>query len=130
MKEELAAYRAAHPLETQLNRIAMLHLWPKASHGQLSNGPVSGAHAELFNADAHKAWTATRLMSNATLGVASGGLMMSGRKNKGIAQINVQVANGSVTSCTVKPKDLGAASKYVTTLNAYAAQLAAEENTK
>jgi membrane protein involved in colicin uptake len=126
-KADLAGYRAAHPLESQLNKAAMMHLWPKATHGSFPSGPVRGAHAELFNANAHKGWTASRLASNATAGVASGGLLGTGRKNKGSAQINIQLANGVVLSHGVKPQDLAAASRYVMSLNAYSEQLTAED---
>ncbi|MGW2190458.1 hypothetical protein [Streptomyces sp. NPDC001719] len=87
---------------------------------------MRAAQVELFNADAHKAWTATRLVSNATVGIASGGLGMTGRKNKGKAQINITFENGMVHSFPVKPENLAAASGYVAAFNAYSEQLVRE----
>lgn len=127
-KAKLAEYRRTHPLEVQLNRAASMHMWPKASHGRIGSGPVKGAHAELFNANAHKQWTATRLASNATLGVATGGLGMSGRKNVGQAQIAIQLANGTVSTFKVKPQDLNAANKYVMSFNAFSESLSREDD--
>ncbi|MFG2895377.1 hypothetical protein [Streptomyces sp. NPDC048248] len=71
-------------------------------------------------ADAHKAWTATRLIG----GVASSGLSLPfGRKNKGAAAINITFADGTAKSYTVKPGPaLGKANKYVTAFNALAAK--------
>lgn len=126
-KRELAAYRRTHPLEVQLNKAASMHLWLKASHGRTSAGPLKGAYAELFNANAHKEWTASRLVSNATIGVASGGLGMTGRKNVGQAQITIQLASGVIKTFKVKPQDLAAANRYVHAFNAYADQLVKED---
>jgi hypothetical protein len=91
-KAALHAYRDAHPLEKQLNQAATLKMWPSATLGRTRLGPISGGHAELFNADAHKAWTATRLGA----GAATGGMsLVAGRKNKGAAAINVAFGNGA-----------------------------------
>jgi hypothetical protein len=126
-KAELASYRRSHPLEVQLNHAALMHRWPKATHGETSSGPVKGAHSELFNANAHKKWTATRLASNATVGVATAGIGMTGRKNVGQAEITIQQASGAISTYRVKPQDLNAANKYVVAFNAYAEQLARED---
>ncbi|WP_407549085.1 hypothetical protein QOM21_08220 [Streptomyces sp. Pv4-95] len=107
--------------EMALNMAATGHRWPKLHDGVLSNGtPIKGAHAEFFFADAHKAWTATRLIG----GVASSGLSLPfGRKNKGAAAINITFADGTAKSYTVKPGPaVGKANKYVTAFNALAAK--------
>lgn len=68
-RDEAAAARDAHKgavrehREKQFNQAAMMRLWPSATMGQTSFGPVKGASAELFNAGAHKSWTATRLVA-------------------------------------------------------------------
>ncbi|MFI0777748.1 hypothetical protein [Streptomyces sp. NPDC021212] len=111
-KARLRAWRAEHPSETAMNRAAMLHMWAKSEYGETSFGPVAGGSAEFFNAGAHKAWTATRLVGGAmTLGASA---LATGRKNKGAAAINVVFGNGAAQSWVVKPDaaDLKAANQY------------------
>ncbi|MFG2481081.1 hypothetical protein [Streptomyces fagopyri] len=84
-----------------------------------SVGPVLGGHAEFVDAGAHKAWTATRLVS----GVANGGAsLVAGRKDKRAVVVNVPFGNGAVQSYKVTPENamLRAANQYVTVLNALA----------
>ncbi|WP_432252655.1 hypothetical protein [Streptomyces sp. HNM1019] len=129
-KDRLRAWRAEHPAEPTLNRAAMPHLWAKSEYGQTHFGPVAGGSAEFFNAGAHKAWTATRLVGGAmTLGASAA---LTGRKNKGAAAINVTFGNGAVQSWTVKPDAtaLKAANQYVLAFNALAQQLVAEGQQK
>jgi hypothetical protein len=112
-----------HPQEGRVNATRGLNGWPQVNLGQTAYGSIAGAHAELWNADAHKGWTATRLISNATLGVATGGLMATGRKSKGAAAINVTYADGMVQTFDVKPQALAQANRYVAAFNAYASSL-------
>ncbi|MFG2308839.1 hypothetical protein ACGFS9_09185 [Streptomyces sp. NPDC048566] len=122
----LKTWRAAHLAEKELNQAALLHLWPRSRQGMTPLGPIQGGSAEFFDADAHKAWTATRLIAGATtMGTAA---IAAGRKNKGAAAINIRFGNGAVQSFTVKPDptSLRAANRYVTAFNALAAQLATE----
>lgn len=124
----LSAYRQKHPLEKNLNQAAMLTMWPKAKFGQVSGVSLAGATAEIFNANAHKGWTASRVAAN-SVGIASFGTIpvFAGRKNKGAAAINIQYADGSVASFKVNPDKLSAANTYVLHFNAYAAQLEREQ---
>jgi hypothetical protein len=125
-KQDLRQWRAAHPAESTMNLAATLRSWPSSEFGETPHGPVAGGHAEFVNADAHKAWTATRLVS----GVATAGMSaaVTGRKNKGAAVINVTFGNGAAQTYKVTPESstLRAANQYVTAFNALAAQLAAE----
>lgn len=126
--DALKVWRAAHPAEKTLNTAAMLKLWPSSKMGVTSLGPIKGGSAEFVNADAHKAWTATRLIAGAaTLGASA---VATGRKNKGAAVINVTFGNGAAETYTVKPEPsyLKAANQYVTAFNTLAAQLAEEGN--
>lgn len=127
-KEDLKAWRNAHPAEKTLNLAATLKLWPSSKRGETNLGPIAGGQAEFVNAGAHKGWTATRLVAGAaTLGATA---VATGRKNKGAAVINVTFGNGAAQTYTVKPDAsyLKAANQYVTAFNALAAQLAAEAN--
>ncbi|CAL9664924.1 hypothetical protein SUDANB1_07162 [Streptomyces sp. enrichment culture] len=127
-KDELKAWRDAHPAEKTLNMAAMLKLWPSSTKGVTQYGPVKGGSAEFVNAGAHKAWTATRLAAGvATMGVSAAA---TGRKNKGAAVINVTFGNGAAQTFTVKPEPsyLKAANQYVTAFNTLAAQLAEEDD--
>ncbi|MFC8090427.1 hypothetical protein [Streptomyces sp. NPDC057301] len=126
-KAEIKSYRDAHPMERQMNQAAMLHMWPRAECGMTPFGPVKGGSAELWNADAHKSWTASRVAGN-TVGVASLGMIptFSGRKSRGAAAINVTFGNGTAQSFAVKPQDLAAANRYVTAFNALSRQLEGE----
>ncbi|WP_435242754.1 hypothetical protein [Streptomyces cucumeris] len=129
-KARLQAWRTEHPSETTLNRAAMLQPWAKSEYGHTPLGPVAGGNAEFFNAGAHKAWTATRLVGGAmTLGASAA---LTGRKNKGAAAINVVFGNGVAQSWTVKPDAavLKAANQYVHAFNALAQQLATEGGQK
>lgn len=72
------------------------------------------------------AGTARSLASNATSGVASGSLGVSGRKNVGRAESVLQLESGAVQSYKVKPQDLGTANTRVTAFSTYANQLARE----
>jgi len=123
-KEEIRAYRVAHPLEKQLNLAAMLRMWPSAKVGMTRYGPIRGGHAELFNADSHRAWTASRLGAGAVTGGIS--MLAFGRKNKGDAAINIIFGNGAAQSFTVTPDSMAAANRYVIAFNAYAKQLEGE----
>ncbi|MGW2022836.1 hypothetical protein [Streptomyces decoyicus] len=126
-REALREWRADHPAETQLKQAAFMHPWATSECGITTFGPIAGGRAEFFNADAHKGWTATRLVAGvATLGASAAA---TGRKNKGAAAINVTFGNGNVQSWNVKPDrtELAAANRYVTAFNALAAQLAAEQ---
>lgn len=128
-KAALRSWRVLHPAETRLNVAATARLWPSSTMGETKYGPVAGASAELFNADAHKGWTATRVVGGvATLGTSAA---LAGRKNKGHAAINLTFPNGDVQglSYTVKPdaSALRCANQYVTAFNALSAQLEKEE---
>jgi len=127
-KADLQSYRSVHPLEKQLNSAGMLKMWPSAKAGLTRYGPVRGGHAEFFNADAHKAWTVSRLGAGAVTGGFS---LLGGRKNKGAAAINIVFGDGSAQSFNVTPDTMTmrAANRYVTTFNAYAAQLDGEAET-
>lgn len=123
--QALNEWRRAHPAERTLNAAAALRAWPKATRGQTPLGPVQGGSAEFVNAGAHKAWTATRIVG----GLATGGATLAaGRKNKGVAVINVTFGNGAAQTYNVTPENstLRAANQYVTAFNALAAQLNAE----
>ncbi|MGI5218276.1 hypothetical protein [Nocardia sp. CA-290969] len=122
----LKQWRATHPAEKTLNLAALLHPWPSSRQGVTRCGPVRAGTAELFDAGAHKAWTATRLAGGvATLG---GSAALMGRKNKGVAALSIQFGNGAVESYTVKPDKtaLRDANTYVAAFNTLATQLAAE----
>ena len=127
-RDDLRTWRMAHPAELQLNSAAIMRPWPSSERGVTKLGPVAGARAEFFNADAHKAWTATRLVGGvATLGASAA---LAGRKNKGHASINLTFPSGAVQSYTVKPDStsLRVANQYVTAFNTLSVQLAAEAN--
>lgn len=120
-REALRAHREKYPVEKQLNQAATMRLWPSATMGTTGYGPVKGASAELFNADAHKSWTATRLIAGAaTLGSSAA---LTGRKNKGAAAITITFADGTVRTFKVVPEALQQAHTYVTAWNSYAEQL-------
>ncbi|MFG2670839.1 hypothetical protein [Streptomyces sp. NPDC048445] len=122
----LKEWRHAHPAEQTLNIAATLKTWPSSKMGETPLGPILGGSAEFVNAGAHKGWTATRLVAGAaTLGTSA---VLTGRKNKGAAVINVTFGNGAAQTYTVKPDAsiLKAANQYVNAFNALAAQLAAE----
>ncbi|MEU6820886.1 hypothetical protein ABZ921_09670 [Streptomyces atriruber] len=131
-KEKAAAHAAwlhKHPAEKALNSAAgLLRGWPQSNRGISTTGhPVKGGKAEFMNMDAHKAWTATRLISGAaTLGVTT---LAAGRKNKGMAVINIVYGDGFVETHQVKPEPqhMMDAPKYVTAFNALAEQLAQED---
>ncbi|MET9550547.1 hypothetical protein ABZY36_35380 [Streptomyces sp. NPDC006627] len=126
-KDALKVWRQSHPAEATMNMAALMKLWPSSKMGVTPLGPVKGGRAEFVNADAHKAWTATRLVAGAaTLGVSAAA---TGRKNKGAAVINVTFGNGAAQTYTVKPEPsyLKAANQYVNAFNALSAQLE-EEN--
>ncbi|HWM38650.1 MAG TPA: hypothetical protein VNS49_16175 [Streptomyces sp.] len=124
-REALKAWRQEHPAEKEMNSAAMMRMWPSSERGVTSLGPVAGAQAEFFTADAHKAWTATRLVGGA---VTMGASLAAGRKNKGAAAINITFPNGVAKSYAVKPDStsLQAANQYVTAFKALSAQLLAE----
>lgn len=124
-KQALKAWRANHPSEATMNGVALFTTWPASKYGMTYFGPVAGASAELFNANAHKAWTATRLATNA---LTLGGIPM-GRKNKGAAAINIVFADGTVKVYNVTPEKLASANTYVTAFNALSGQLMAENMT-
>lgn len=121
----LKEYRDSHPAEAQVNQT---HGGPRVEFGKTFDGPVKGAHAELFDGNARRAWTGTRLAGNA-VGVMSLGTVpfFSGRKKLGAAAVNVYYADGTAKSYPVSPENLGAANAYVVAFNAYAAQLAKEK---
>ncbi|QLJ01530.1 hypothetical protein HZZ00_11160 [Streptomyces sp. NEAU-sy36] len=124
-RDDLKAWRNAHPAEKTMNTAALMRPWPSSKQGQTSLGPIAGAHAEFVYAGARKAWTATRLAG----GVLSGGMTLAaGRKNKGAAVINLTFANGAAQTYNVTGESatLRAANQYVTAFNALAEQLAAE----
>ncbi|MFD3363664.1 hypothetical protein ACFWW5_11230 [Streptomyces albidoflavus] len=129
-KDALKAWRRKHPAESSMSAASFMQPWPSSKMGVTPLGPVKGGSAELFNAGAHKAWTATRLAA----GVATGGLsaMAVGRKNKGAAAINITFGNGAVQTydLTSDADTLRLANQYVTAFNALSAQLAAEETTQ
>ncbi|MCW5252227.1 MULTISPECIES: hypothetical protein [unclassified Streptomyces] len=124
---DLKLWRDDHPAETTLNQAARIGAWPSSKKGQTSAGPVRGGQAEFVNAGAHKAWTATRLLAGAaTLGTSA---VVTGRKNKGAAMINVTFGNGAAQTYKVTPESatLRAANQYVNAFNALAAQLDGEQ---
>lgn len=125
-KKDLRSWRMAHPAELHLNAAGTARPWPSSERGVTKHGEVAGAKAEFVNDDAHKAWTATRLVGGvATLGASAA---LTGRKNKGHAAINLVFPNGAVQSYTVKPDahTLKAANQYVTAFNALSVQLVGE----
>ncbi|MGC5562825.1 hypothetical protein ACPYPG_08280 [Streptomyces sp. FR-108] len=126
-KRALIRWREAHPAENTMRGAAMFKPWPSSEYGITRFGPVLGATAEFFNADAHKGWTATRLVAGAaTLGTSA---FLTGRKNKGAASVVIVFANGDVRSFNVTgdSTNLIAAKQYTVAFNTLAAQLAAEQ---
>lgn len=127
--ETLGLWRNAHPAENTMNQAGMWKGWPVSTMGETPLGPVKGGQAEFVDIGAHKAWTATRLIAGAaTAGMTA---VAAGRKNKGVAVINVSFGNGAAETFPVKaePAHLRDANKYVTAFNALAAQLADEDET-
>lgn len=123
-KKDLRSWRVLHPAEGRMNAAATARPWPNSERGVTKYGEVAGATAELFNADAHKGWTATRLVGGvATLGASAA---LAGRKNKGAAAINLLFPNGELKSYTVKPDALKYANQYVTAFNSLSGQLMRE----
>ena len=135
-KDATAAWRESHPLEKAVNQAGLLHLWPHLKSGrsnamtEAESHPVAGSEAELFDAGAHKGWTASRIAGNSAAVLSAGALLplASGRKNKGAASINILWGDGHAETFTVKPADLAAANRYVHCFNAYSAQLAREQD--
>lgn len=123
-KAELSAYRAKWPLEAQVNRAASGHLWPRVDFGRFRNNgaTIAGSEVELFDGNASRKWTGTRVAGN-TVGVLSLGLVptFSGRKQTGAAAINILFANGTAESFKVTPEAMGAANRYCHALNGYIA---------
>lgn len=122
-KVGLSSFRASHPAEKTLNAAASLQSWPQSKRGETRYGPIGGGHAEFIDAGAHKGWTATRLVAGAaTLGASAA---MTGRKNKGVAVINLTFGNGAAQTYNVKPDKavMRAANQYVTAFNALAGQI-------
>jgi hypothetical protein len=125
-RHALKSWRVFHPAEPRMNVAATARNWPSSKQGMTPCGPVAGSVAEFANEDAHKAWTATRLVGDvAALGAWAA---LAGRKNKGSAAINLTFPNGVVKSYTVRPDPhaLKAANHYVTEFNALSAQLEKE----